>query len=66
MPEKKGATSPYATDVAGNRRKRGDHTITLLVSDLQWTPEDALETRMRLRTFEEDWNAPDMEAYDQL
>ena len=43
-----------------------EEQVALLVSDLQWTREEALETRMRLRTFEEDWNSPDMEAYDEL
>jgi len=30
------------------------------------TPELAAELRQRLLTFEEDWNAPGMEAYDKL
>ena len=34
--------------------------------DLGWTETEALETRMRLKSFETDWNAPGMEAYDQL
>ena len=38
----------------------------LLVSDLGWSPEKAAETYMRLRHFEEDWNAPGMDAYDDL
>ena len=29
-------------------------------------PELAAELRQRLLTFEEDWNAPGMEAYDKL
>jgi hypothetical protein len=28
--------------------------------------EEVIETRMRLRVFEEDWDAPGMEAYDAL
>lgn len=36
------------------------------LSELGWSLEEALETRMRLRTFEEDWNAPGMDAYDEL
>lgn len=39
---------------------------TLLISDLGWSREEALETYARLRSFEEDWNAPGMEAYDDL
>jgi len=31
-----------------------------------FTPELAAELRQRLLTFEEDWNAPGMEAYDEL
>jgi len=30
------------------------------------TREQALNLRARLRTFEDDWNAPGMEAYDEL
>ncbi|WP_133512882.1 toll/interleukin-1 receptor domain-containing protein [Candidatus Thiosymbion oneisti] len=33
---------------------------------LGWSNEEALETRMRLRTFEDDWDAPGMEVYDEL
>ena len=36
------------------------------LSELGWSLEEALETRMRLRTFEEDWSAPGMDAYDEL
>lgn len=38
----------------------------LLVRDLGWTREQTIETRHRLATFEEDWNAPGMEVYDDL
>lgn len=54
-------------------RKRRDAVVTIhtavnrmLISDLGWSREQALETRMRLRTFEEDWDAPGMEDYDEL
>jgi len=30
------------------------------------TREQAINLRARLKTFEDDWNAPGMEAYDQL
>jgi hypothetical protein len=38
----------------------------LLVSNLGWNAEEAKETRARLAALEEDWDAPGMEAYDQL
>ena len=38
----------------------------LLTADLGWTLQDSVETFARLRTFEEDWAAPGMEAYDEL
>lgn len=38
----------------------------LLISDLGWTREQALETYLHFRTFREDWEAPGMEAYDEL
>jgi len=37
-----------------------------LIGDLGWTREQAHETRLRLRAFEEDWDAPGMEIYDEL
>jgi hypothetical protein len=38
----------------------------LLVADLGWSNEEAKETRARLAALEDDWDAPGMEAYDQL
>jgi hypothetical protein len=38
----------------------------LSVANLGWSMEEVIETRMRLRVFEEDWDAPGMEAYDAL
>jgi hypothetical protein len=38
----------------------------LLTKDLGWTPEQIIEARSRLLSFEEDWNAPGMEIYDDL
>lgn len=57
---------------------RGQHEITmhpidrkspsacLLVSELGWSTEKAAEIYLRLRHFEEDWDAPGMDAYDGL
>ncbi len=36
----------------------------MLIQNLGWTHEQAIETRLRLRAFEEDWDAPGMELYD--
>jgi len=41
-------------------------TNKMLIDDLGWTREQAHETRLRLRAFEEDWSAPGMERYDEL
>jgi len=38
----------------------------LWVSDLGWSETEASETRGRFRSFEEDWEAPGMEAYDEM
>lgn len=38
----------------------------LCIADLGWTPVEALETHMRLRSFSADWDAPGMEMYDDL
>lgn len=36
------------------------------VTDLGWTPDEAAETRARLASFADDWNAPGMEVYDDV
>jgi hypothetical protein len=36
------------------------------VVDLGWSEAEALETRSRLSSFAEDWEAPGMEQYDDL
>jgi hypothetical protein len=36
------------------------------IAGLGWTPEQAALVRAQLASFEEDWNAPGMEAYDRL
>lgn len=38
----------------------------MLIEDFGWTREQIIETRLRLRVFEEDWDAPGMELYDKL
>lgn len=40
--------------------------MPLLISDLGLTKEEAQEIRNRLLSFEEDWNAPGMEVYDEI
>lgn len=40
--------------------------VELTIASLGWTPAEALETYLRLRTFAEDWDAPGMEVYDDL
>jgi hypothetical protein len=36
------------------------------IQELGWTKEQAAEIRHRLASFSEDWEAPGMEAYDDL
>ena len=36
------------------------------VSELGWSREKAARVRASLRAFDEDWDAPGMEAYDRL
>jgi hypothetical protein len=36
------------------------------ISRLGWSRAKAAEVRASLRAFDEDWNAPGMEAYDRL
>lgn len=40
--------------------------LPLMIEDLGWTPTQVIEARSRLLSFEEDWNAPGMELYDDL
>lgn len=36
------------------------------IEHLGWNEMETLETRLRLGSFAQDWNAPGMEAYDDL
>jgi hypothetical protein len=38
----------------------------LLIDNLGWSEEETKETYYRLLNFKEDWEAPGMEAYDEL
>ena len=38
----------------------------LSIEQLGWNSVEALETHLRFRNFAEDWDAPGMEAYDDL
>lgn len=38
----------------------------LLIHDLEWTKAEPEETYYRLMSFKDDWDAPKMEAYDDL
>lgn len=42
------------------------HSEPLRLSDLGWTGQETLDTRIRLRSFEDDWEAPGMDAYDRV
>ncbi len=48
------------------REHAPEEELSLLVADLGWTPEQAADTRSRLASFAEDWDAPGMEGYDKL
>jgi hypothetical protein len=58
----------------GERRRRPGRGQTrarqqkkeLRVADLGWTVNEAREARARLVGFEEDWDAPGMQEYDNL
>lgn len=36
------------------------------IEQLGWSAVEALETHLRLRNFADDWDAPGMEAYDDM
>ena len=50
----------------GNALSTANITPGRSIEALGWTPAEALETYLRLRAFAEDWDAPGMEAYDDL
>jgi len=51
---------------AGAQVQQLPHAVPLRLSDLGWSGEEALDTRLRLRSFEDDWEAPGMDAYDNV
>lgn len=53
-------------EAAGQQIKEPEVSDVLRVNALGWAPEETLDTRTRLQSFEEDWNAPGMEYYDNL
>jgi hypothetical protein len=53
--------------VLGNSSMVTTHLADLPnIKQLGWSAVEALETHLRLRNFAEDWDAPGMEAYDDL
>lgn len=52
--------------LAGNALTTSRIVPARSIADLGWTPAEALETHLRLRAFAEDWDAPGMDAYDDL
>jgi len=56
-PKAPSAVTPSASDGSGQG---------LLVRELGWSEADTTDTHFRLRPFEEDWDAPGMDAYDDL
>lgn len=54
------APSPRPSTATGSDRR------LLLVRDLGWSQAEATDTHFRLRQFEDDWAAPEMDAYDDL
>ena len=59
--------SPEAVSAKGKPNRQAPAAAApLLVAELDWSIDEAKETRARLATLEEDWDAPGMEAYDRL
>jgi hypothetical protein len=59
--------SPEAVSAKGKPNRQAPAAAApLLVAELGWSIDEAKETRARLATLEEDWDAPGMEAYDRL
>lgn len=59
-----GHNIPY---ILGNSSTLTTHVSQLpRIEQLGWNALEALETHLRFRNFAEDWDAPGMEAYDDL
>lgn len=58
-------TLPQVDEDALQSARRQEYPPKLL-ADIGWSQAEAFETRARLGAFEEDWNAPGMDAYDEL
>jgi|WetSurSiteA1Bulk_404760.scaffolds.fasta_scaffold00219_9 hypothetical protein len=53
--------------LAGNSLSMTKNTIPKnSIASLGWTSVETLETHLRLQLFEDDWDYPGMEAYDDL
>ncbi len=59
-------TSRVTGNSPGKPNQPATTAAPLLVADLNWGPEEAQETRARLAALEADWDAPGMDAYDNL
>ena len=46
--------------------RNGNNSHKPSIRALGWTKEETVEARARLISFEDDWNAPGMEAYDKI
>lgn len=43
-----------------------NHEKPLLIEELEWSETEVQESYYRLQHLEDDWNAPEMDAYDKL
>jgi hypothetical protein len=69
LPEKLQTDLGRITETLDRQLKQVPHQtdkLPLLTEDLGWTPEQVMEARSHLLSFEEDWKAPGMEIYDEL
>lgn len=63
-PEKQEAVLAFAESLQRGKGSSNDSFVDLASRGI--TIEQAGELRSRLTTFTEDWNRPDMDAYDEL
>ncbi len=49
-----------------NSQPTEENQKQLLIRDLEWTRAETEETLYRFISFKDDWDAPGMEAYDDL
>lgn len=66
LPLGQGRPTPDDASVGASGATVAVQRRPLLIRDLGWSDAEVADTYHRLRPFEQDWDAPGMDAYDDL